>query len=119
MRLTKTRSGKNKNKVFAQYFKTISGLITIQTPVVVLFLLPLGFVSPGVTGGQHVYSLAEHPQRAASSTLCPSHSSQTCQCSHVLSDPAKGLGEGGFAPSVCLKEKKQFDSNIRRASAVT
>lgn len=75
----------------------VSCLIAIQNPAVVLFLLPLGFVSPGVTGGQHVYSLAVHPQRAASSSLGPG-STQTFQCSHALSDPAQG-------PS-CLKEKE-------------
>lgn len=98
----KTRFEKKK-KTFTQHFKMISGFITIRTPVVVLFLLPLGFVSPGVTGGQHVYSLAEHPQRAASSSLCPSHSSQTCQCSHALSDPAQGWG---VCP-LCMSEGKK------------
>lgn len=58
MRVTKTRS--EINKLFIRHFKMIVGLITIRTPVVFLFLFPLGFVSPGVTGRQHVYSLAEH-----------------------------------------------------------
>lgn len=93
----------------------ISGLITNWTAVVVLFLCSPGFVFPRVTSRQHIYSLVAHPQRDASSILCPSYSRQTCQCSHGLFDLAQIWG---YAPSTFLKEK-QFDSDIRSASAVT
>lgn len=104
-----------KNKTFIWHARMICSLITNWTAVVVLFLCSLGLVFPRVTSRQHVYSLVEHSQRDSSFSLCPSYSRQTCHCSHALSDPAQIWG---YAPSTCLKEK-QFDSNIRSASAVT